>query len=544
MMKQRKIKNRKRETFGKLFSRALILCLVLTTVFCLAVMEFVRIYVNYEIKNRINELSYQQMALLNSNDAVDNKSYTISQICLTTTFTTGFMENWFPVMTTDDENGRALSVITDKDDNIVFSNRNMMISNILFSDNDEGKESWYICDWQKINDSQMKEIYETYKRENLGNYVSKSYAVVLINRAVVNRETKTFVPKELTVRVNSMNNSDCLDEKHYTINCDDFDGEEIEFNHDTNVYPRIYAPWFAGENDEEIIAFNKFHYPKLKGEHIQGYYSDEFYYNNEPHTLKIWLSINLWNIRAIRFVIIVTLCFFGIVMFISLLYCWRRNVINKAQYAFEDYQKSLTNNLAHDLKTPLMAIGGYAENMLETCKNERDKKYLNTILCNISFADNLISRTLQLNRTSEISQIKNEKFSIVPVIENIIEKYSIILDENDNEIIINGDLTLETDRDLFTAAIENIISNAVLYTKKNGRIDISVKDNTLTVSNDVAEKVDTKNLLMPYVKGDKARTNRTGSGLGLSIANESLKRCGAVLKISCVEFKFVAKIKF
>lgn len=542
MMKQR-IKKRKRETFVRMFSKALILCVALTAVFCLAVMEFVRAYTYKEMHHRIDELCYQQEKLISSEDAADNKSYLLSQLCLTTNFGIGDLENWFPVMTTDDDKGHAVCVIADKDNNIVLSNRNMMIARILFSDNDTVKESWFVCDWQNINDSQLKEIYETYKRENLGNYISKSYAVIIVHKAVVNREKQTFVPKEVTVRFNSMENSDCIDVKHYTINCGDFEGEEIAFISEPNAYPKIDAPRFAGADDEDITAVKQWNFPKLKGENIQQRYSGAVYFNNEPHTLKIWLSVNPWNIRAKRFVVLVTLWFFGIMMFISLLYCWRRNVLNKAQYAFEDYQRSLTNNLAHDLKTPLMAIGGYAENMLETCKDDRDKRYLNTILSNISFADNLISRTLQLNRTSEISQIKKEKFSIASVIEDALERYSILLDENDIEFIINGDINIETDRELFAAAIENIISNAVLYTTKGRKIDISLKGDEMIVENDVAEKINTADLLLPFVKGDKSRTDRKGNGLGLSIADESLKRCGAVLSVSCTDSKFITKIE-
>ena len=38
----------------------------------------------------------------------------------------------------------------------------------------------------------------------------------------------------------------------------------------------------------------------------------------------------------------------------ALLWCWYRNVKNKAKYVIEDYQRDLTDHLAHDIKTPLI----------------------------------------------------------------------------------------------------------------------------------------------------------------------------------------------
>ena len=53
----------------------------------------------------------------------------------------------------------------------------------------------------------------------------------------------------------------------------------------------------------------------------------------------------------------------------------------------------------------------------------------------------------------------------------------------------------------------------------------------------------TGELKKPFVRGDKARTDRTGSGLGLSIAESALERNGYGLKISSTETEFTAEIR-
>ena len=66
----------------------------------------------------------------------------------------------------------------------------------------------------------------------------------------------------------------------------------------------------------------------------------------------------------------------------------------------------------------------------------------------------------------------------------------------------------------------------------------------LNGTNDVAEDLDTKDLMMPFVKGDKARTDKHSSGLGLSIAKAAAEQNGFTLKISCRERVFKAILIF
>ena len=58
------------------------------------------------------------------------------------------------------------------------------------------------------------------------------------------------------------------------------------------------------------------------------------------------------------------------------------------------------------------------------------------------------------------------------------------------------------------------------------------------------EYVDTTDLLMPFVKGDKARSDKRSSGLGLAIASTAAAQNGFTLKIDCKDKKFTATIEF
>ena len=241
------------------------------------------------------------------------------------------------------------------------------------------------------------------------------------------------------------------------------------------------------------------------------------------------------------------LCFAALATLIALLYAWRKNVKNKAQYAFEDYQRALTNNLAHDLKTPLAVIGGYAENLIEMRKEgggEKELRYLASIMDNVAYTDSIIAKTLRLSETEQTKELNKVKVDIKALAEKLAEKYKAALEERGIELTVTGGGEITADEDTLTSAAENLISNAVKYTRDDGTIKIIADKKRLAVVNDVAEDVDTKDLTMPFVKGDKARSDKSSSGLGLAIASAAAERNGFGLKVSCKDKRFTAEIIF
>ncbi len=82
-----------------------------------------------------------------------------------------------------------------------------------------------------------------------------------------------------------------------------------------------------------------------------------------------------------------------------------------------------------------------------------------------------------------------------------------------------------------------------LNIQKNGEIKGNFNKKSITITNTVSKKVDTKDLKRPFVRGDKSRSNAKGSGLGLSIADRAAESNGLKLKISCTDKEFKAELK-
>ena len=274
---------------------------------------------------------------------------------------------------------------------------------------------------------------------------------------------------------------------------------------------------------------------------------DKLYVNTDEAGILTYIRTNTASLHSWRRLIFVLGMLFGAMTLFVLTLCIIRHTKNKAQYAFEDYQRALTNNLAHDLKTPLAVIGGYTENVLQMrqeCGDETELEYLRSIMKNVAYTDAIIRKTLKLSETEQVSKPRKTELDAAKLVHDLTEKYSAALAERGITLQVSGSAVITADEDLFTAAAENLISNAVKYTPDGGSIRITLSPKQLAVVNDTAENVDTKHLTMPFVKGDKARSDKRSSGLGLAIAAAAAERSGFPLNLDCRDKQFTAVLRF
>jgi len=120
---------------------------------------------------------------------------------------------------------------------------------------------------------------------------------------------------------------------------------------------------------------------------------------------------------------------------------------------------------------------------------------------------------------------------------------------------VEGEASVKTDLALWKQAVNNLISNSVKYGTAGGKIEIKITgfsannlpvtgSTLLTIKNPVSSDIpDAPKLLEPFVKGDWARGENSGSGLGLSIADNNLRSLGFRLEVKCENKQFIARIK-
>ena len=211
----------------------------------------------------------------------------------------------------------------------------------------------------------------------------------------------------------------------------------------------------------------------------------------------------------------------------------------------EDYRKTLMNTMAHDLKSPLMSISGYAENLKESVHSEKREHYASAIMDNVDHMNRIISDILTLSKTEDGNVVLNKtELNAETLIHECLKKYELQMGEHKLTCAVSGSLTLLADKTLFTEALDNLIGNAVKYADSDSEIAFTLDKKSIGISNRCGAEIDnTDELLKPFVTGDKNRSNKGGNGLGLAIAKNIMDLHKFKMNVKYEDKKFEVIIK-
>lgn len=284
----------------------------------------------------------------------------------------------------------------------------------------------------------------------------------------------------------------------------------------------------------ELYSWGMYHLPPIKWEsmgkkyfiHAYGYYDFYDYYMND----------------CIRVYCIVAM----LVTILALLMARSRWLRVRTQYEIEDYRKSLTDAMAHDLKSPLMALSGFAENLKDNVHTEKRGYYADVISENVNYMNSIIERILELSKTeTNDMKLKKESIELQTLFDEVVSKYEGQMDKKKLTVDIEGDIIINADRQLMLQAIDNLISNAVKFSDDESVINIVCDKNFMTISNTYTaneDEPDELDLLKPFVKGSESRSNKSGSGVGLTIAKNIFELHGYKLSLKREEDKFIVRV--
>ena len=572
---KKRFKKAKRETLPKILIKSFSIAITLCLVFTYGFWEYERMDVRNQAKNSIEGNVSSIQSWVNRTEAQNSGRDTISELSI---YLTKYVD--FDIMVEDEfskyggpqiiprysESNHALAAVVDKDNNIVATNLLTLQVFISFG-KDDPDNGTYICS-EKNNIPEVQQLYNDH-HELAKEETFHSYVEMKLESAYVNKKDHTFIPHKGRMRLikrdydNVSANSEpeyiILRTKEIDINIDDGNYELLQLDSlSSKNYPVCTLFNFWGEEQEILDRYKDKFVFQDKTSYISGGFEaldgdadyavercSPIYINKEEHFVYLRYIIKYTTPEFMKFYWKYVILFSLAVLTITALYCWRRNVVNKAKYAMDDYQRDLTNHLAHDIKTPLMAIGGYTENIMEVELTEDEKKqYLSAILDNIKFTDSIINKTLFLNSLEGSLEIKPEKINVETVIKDAIRKYEPILEEKGIKFTVEGNAEIKADKTSFENIIENLISNAVKYTAENGTVKAVCERKKLIINNTVKEKIDVKGLKSHFVRGEKSRSNLGGSGLGLSIAERAAIINGFSLDISCNNNEFRVNLKY
>jgi len=571
MKKIRSYNPQKRTTFLRLFLKSLCAALICTVIFANAFSSVMDNKIRQEILDSVNRSEEAIVGRAARNDANGIPVNDIhGYMSMYTNFWVMFEDipkflmrdaNYY-VIHSDYGNAEsyAMSAILDKEGNIIASSREKLTANLKFGKDDKDN-GIYVCDVQQTDIPEVQELYGVYYDLLGGPNPDPNRSVSFsVNSAYVDKDAHIFIPHEADLELHTYDNvnqplvvATATETRHISITLDDDDYELVDCHRLTDEeYPKIAlcsvhgTPWESFDNNIEKVGEYGVAGGARSGGNFRSFECHEHksvYVNGEQCTLNLYFNFAGRGTIAEKYYRQCVAAFGLISALLALLWAWQKNVRNKARYAFEDYQRDLTDQLAHDIKTPLMAISGYAESVMTGgLTPEEQSEYLSSILDNVSFTDSLISQTLYLNHIEEAGRSREET-ELLPLIEAAVRKYDLILDEKNITFTAEGGASVRVDKSGMQTIIENLISNAVKYTPENGEIKASLSRKSLILSNTVSEKIDTEELKRPFVRGDKARSNVTGHGLGLSIADRAAQANGLRLSVSCTDTLFRVELR-
>lgn len=194
-------------------------------------------------------------------------------------------------------------------------------------------------------------------------------------------------------------------------------------------------------------------------------------------------------------------------------------------------QKTLKETL-HELNIPASTIQINAQMLKKTITDEKSLKRLSRI--NQATQDLLqLYDQMEYDIKKQIGKVDKQEFYLKEVIELSQTKFQDIKKEL-TIILEMEDAAIAVDKNGFVKIIDNLISNAIKYNKKNGLIEIKFKDKKLTIFN-TGKSIDAQNIFMIFDKYFQEDSRMDGFGLGLNMVKAFCDKNKIDIKIDPVK---------
>lgn len=209
----------------------------------------------------------------------------------------------------------------------------------------------------------------------------------------------------------------------------------------------------------------------------------------------------------------------------------------EAEKRARDQRRNLMlSDIAHDIKTPITTICGYSRALSEGIVEQKDRQpYLDAIYAKAMRMDELITLLFEyVKLESEGFTMHKEPGDLAELTREMAALLYADFEDRGTELVLEipeEKTPFEMDRVQLGRAVTNLLTNALRYGKENGRVLVRLQEYELTVA-DEGEPIDpvfAAHIFEPFARGDKARSTKGGSGLGLGIARKIVEMHGGKL---------------
>jgi two-component system, OmpR family, sensor histidine kinase BaeS len=196
----------------------------------------------------------------------------------------------------------------------------------------------------------------------------------------------------------------------------------------------------------------------------------------------------------------------------------------------------LTSDVAHELRTPLMAMLATVEAMQDGVL-PADDEHLETVAGEVRRLSRLVSAMLTLSRIENgTTPFKPEHTEMVGLVKSVVDSQEQLFSDRDLRLrfdsqVPRGELWADVDRDMIRQALINLMSNALRYTPEGGWVVVTIAPEGRDVAIAVSDtgigiaKEDLARVFSRFWRSDASRERESGGlGVGLAVTKEIIDR--------------------
>lgn len=210
----------------------------------------------------------------------------------------------------------------------------------------------------------------------------------------------------------------------------------------------------------------------------------------------------------------------------------------------EKKNKELVSNISHDLKTPITAIKGYVEGIMDGVADTPEKmdKYIQTIYNKANDMDRLINElTIYSGISSNRIPYNFHRINVREYFNDCIEEVGLELESQNIELnydnLVDEETKIIADPEQLRRVINNIIGNSMKYMdKEKGILEIRILDQIDSVRIEIEDngrgisQKDLPRIFERFYRTDASRNStKGGSGIGLSIVKKIVEDHGGYI---------------
>ncbi len=213
----------------------------------------------------------------------------------------------------------------------------------------------------------------------------------------------------------------------------------------------------------------------------------------------------------------------------------------------ENYRKEFIGDISHELKTPIFAIQGFVETLLNGAleDSEVNRVFLNKTMRNVNRLIYLTKDLMEISKL-ETGELKSSLQDIYlwEIISDVVESLQYKAQKENVDIHVKDfdkNLQVRVDRNQIRQVLINLIENGIKYNRPGGHVEINVEqhphepDKINVEVKDTGIGIESKDLSRVterFFRVDKSRSReKGGTGLGLSIVKHIMEAHGEKITI-------------